>query len=107
MKTKLILRTMGLFILMVSMFVLYSCSKKAQENLSEEQKQQQDNSMDALLIDEKDITETDKDLTTVDYKEFYDQLAPHGEWIQVSLEEIGMKAITDESKNSGNNSFHF
>lgn len=104
MKTKFILRTMGLLIMMASLFVLSSCTKQADEDLSKEQKEQQDKSLEASTIDEKDFTESNEDLTTVDYKEFYDQLAPYGEWVQVKPEEIGLKPKTALLKNSGNSS---
>jgi hypothetical protein len=105
MKTKLILRTMGVLILMASMLVLSSCSRKANGNLTKEQIQQQDKNLEASSVDEKDFTESDEDLTTVDYKEFYDQLTPHGEWVQVRPEEIGLQPKTALSKSSGNSSF--
>ena len=102
MKTKLILRTMGLLIMMASLFLFTSCSKKADGNLSNEQ---QDKNLEASAVDEKDFTESDEDLMTVDYKEFYDQLSPHGEWVQVKPEEIGLQPKTALSKSSGNSSF--
>jgi len=72
MKTKLILRTMGLLILLASLFVISSCSRTANRNLTKDQVKQQDKNMEATAIDQKDFTESDEDLTTVDYKEFYD-----------------------------------
>ncbi|MCX6163556.1 MAG: hypothetical protein NTU73_01635 [Ignavibacteriae bacterium] len=90
MKTKLILRTMGLLILMASLFVLTSCSRTAKESLTKEQKEQQDNDLEAASIEENDYAETDEDLMTVDYKEFYDELAPYGEWVQVNPEDVKM-----------------
>jgi hypothetical protein len=105
MKTKLILRTMGLLILMASLFMFSSCSKKtADGNLTKDQKDQQDKNLVASSIDPKDYTETDEDLTTVDYKEFYDQLAPHGEWVQVRPDEIGLKSKIASTESSSNNS---
>ena len=95
---------MGLFILIASLFALTSCSKKADESLNKEQKEQ-DKNLEATSIDENDYTETDEDLMTVDYKEFYDQLAPHGEWIQVNPEDVGLKSKIASINNSGNNSF--
>ena len=69
MKTKLILRAMGLLILMASLFVFSSCSKKtADGNLAKDQVVQQDTSLTITTIDSKDFTETDEDLTTVEYK---------------------------------------
>ncbi len=105
MKNKFILRTMGLLILMASMFSFSSCTKQGDGDLSNEQKEQQGKDLETSLIDEKDIIESDEDLTTVDYKEFYDQLAPHGEWIQVQTDEIGLKPKTASSNSSNNNSF--
>ena len=95
---------MGLLILMfTSLFVLSSCSKRtADGNLSG---QQQDKNLEATSIDEKDFTEYDEDLSNVDYKEFYDQLSPHGEWVQVKPEEIGLQPKTAQIKSSGSSSF--
>ena len=105
MKTNLILRTMGLLVVMISLFALSSCSKNADQSLTKEQKAQQDSNTVVSTIDQKDITESEEDLSTVDYKEFYDQLAPYGEWAQVSFEEIGLKPKTASLKSSGNNDF--
>ncbi len=96
---------MGLFILAVSLFIFSSCSKTADGNLTKEQKDMQDKNLVASAIDEKDFTETDEDLTAVNYKDFYDQLTPHGEWIQVTPGEIGLKSKTASSNSQSNNSF--
>jgi hypothetical protein len=98
---------MGLLILMASLFVLTSCSRAAKESLTKEQKEQQDNNLEAASVDENDFTETDEDLLTVDYKEFYDQLAPHGEWIEVNPEEVGLKSKLTSLESSGNKDFSF
>jgi hypothetical protein len=103
MKTKLIIRAIGSLVIMVSIFLLSSCSKNADQSLTKEQKAQQDSGVVATAIDEKDITESAEDLTTVDYKEFYDQLSPYGEWVEVSFEDIGLKPPTASLKSSGNN----
>ena len=103
MNTKWILKTTGLLIVMASLFVISSCSKTANGILTRDQLVQQDTSS-ATPIDEKNITETDEDLTTVDYKEFYDQLAPHGQWIQVPLSELGLKSKTASIESSSKNS---
>ncbi|MCX6163002.1 MAG: hypothetical protein NTV87_16915 [Ignavibacteriae bacterium] len=105
MKTKLVIRTTGLLFLLVSLFILYSCSKTAKESLTEEQKQLADKNLEASSIDEKDFTESDADLTSVDYKEFYDQLTAHGEWVQVTPEEIGLQSKTAMNEGAGNNDF--
>ena len=105
MKTKLILKTMGLLFLTASLFSIGSCSKNADESLTKEQKALQDSNIVATAIDDKDFTESYEDLITVDYKEFYDQLAPHGEWMEVSAEELGLKTGTSSNKSAGNNNF--
>jgi hypothetical protein len=105
MKIKLILRTTGLMIFIVTLFAFSSCSRSADESLTDEQKEQQDNNIETSSVDETDFTETDVDLTTVDYKEFYDQLSPHGEWIQIRSEEIGLEPQTAFNKNSGDGNF--
>lgn len=107
MKTKFILRTMGFLFLMVSLFVFFSCSKSSDENLTEEQKTQQDKDLEAITIDEKDFAESDGDLKTVDYKEFYEILTPYGEWIEVAPEEIGMDPELALSANQVNDNLTF
>jgi hypothetical protein len=104
MKTKFILRTIGLLIMMTSLFALSSCTKQADGDLTKEQKEQQGENLEASSIDETDFTESDEDLTTVDYKEFYDQLTSHGEWVQVRPEEIGLPPKTASLNNTGSNS---
>jgi hypothetical protein len=106
-KTKLIIRTTGLLILMASLFVFASCSKTADGNLTDKQiedrKSEQMKSLESSEVEEKDFTESDEDLTAVDYKEFYEQLSPHGEWVQVQPEEIGLKPKSASYKSIGIN----
>ena len=91
--------------MMAALFVFSSCTKTADGNLTEkqieEQKELQMKSLESSEVDEKDYTESDEDLTAVDYKEFYEQLSPHGEWVQVEPEEIGLKPKSASFKNSG------
>lgn len=61
---------------------LISCNKKTDETSQ--------NNVQRAAIDEKDFKETDEDLMNVDYKQFYDELAPHGEWIEVTDKDIGI-----------------
>lgn len=39
-------------------------------------------------VAQSDLNENQEDLLTVDYKQFYDELAPHGEWIEVTAADI-------------------
>ncbi len=101
----MILRSMGVLVILTAMFLLSSCTKTADENLSKGQQDDKDRNLEATAVEDKDLTESDEDLTTVDYKEFYELLSPHGEWVQVKPEEIGMQTKTAVSGSSGNNSF--
>jgi hypothetical protein len=95
--TKLIIRAAGSLIIIAVLFIFSSCSKTADGNLTEKKaddKEQQMKSLESSDVDEKDFTESDEDLSAVDYKEFYEQLEPHGEWVQVLPEEIGLKPNT-------------
>lgn len=82
---------------MTVVFIISSCTKTADGNLSDGP---QNKDLEASSIEEKDFTESDEDLRTVNYKEFYDQLAPHGEWVQVHPEDIGLTPKTASFKSS-------
>lgn len=92
MKNQQNIGTIGLLVLLLMMFTFYSCSKTEDGKMTKEQKEK---NTEEIVIDEKDITESDEDIATVDYKEFYDLLTPHGEWLQVRPEEIGLQPYTD------------
>src|SRR5690348_4906697 len=95
MKSKII-STISLFaVAAVLLTFMSSCSKKDGSSTSE---QKGDKNVEVSSIDDKDLAESDEDLTTVDYKEFYDQLSPNGEWVQVKPEEIGLQPKTASSK---------
>ncbi len=103
MKSKLIFRVLTALLLIISLFAFSSCTKNSDENLTEEQKelkQMQDNNLEASAIDETDFTESDADLTNVNYKEFYDQLSSKGEWVQVKPEEIGLQPESASNEES-------
>jgi hypothetical protein len=95
----------GLLILVITVFIFSSCTKSSDEYLSKEQKELQDNKPEVTEIDEKNISESEEDLTTVDYKEFYEQLAPHGEWIEVTFEDIGLNSNEASTESSGNKDY--
>jgi len=73
-------------LLLISLFALSSCTKK-NDNAN----------VDEAAISDSDFTESDKDLLTVDYKKFYDELSPHGEWMKVSAKELGINLKNGES----------
>jgi len=105
MKTKLILRNIGSLFFIISIFLFSSCSKTTNKDITNEniKTQETQENQETIIIDENDFTESDDDLASVDYKEFYDQLSPHGEWLQVSSEEIGMNLKTSLSDSPENN----
>jgi uncharacterized protein DUF6600 len=63
---------------------MISCSKKTEQKTDNDQKIE----VEKTSVDDKDFTESDEDLLKVDYKEFYDELSPHGEWIEVTDKDI-------------------
>lgn len=104
MDTKIIIRSLSIVLIMLSSFIFFSCTKTADGDLSKNQAGEENKNLEATAVEEKDFAESDEDLSTVDYKEFYEQLAPHGEWIQVKPEDIGLKPQTvksDVKDNSG------
>src|SRR5690242_12131972 len=100
----MIIRITGSLIMMAVLFVFSSCTKTNEEKLADKQADNQTPELKSSAVEDKDFTESDEDLRTVDYKEFYEQLSPHGEWVQVKPEEIGLKtktaSIESPSKNS-------
>jgi hypothetical protein len=73
-------------LLLISLYALSSCSKH-NEKISGKYN---NSSVDEAAISDSDFTESDEDLLTVDYKKFYDELSPHGEWVKVSAKELGI-----------------
>lgn len=70
------------------MFGFSSCTKKSDEVYDKDD--MESGSGEKVPVSETDFIETDKDLLEVDYKEFYDELSPHGEWIKVDANELGI-----------------
>ena len=99
----MILKAVLSTIFAVSLFAYSSCTKTADKDLTKAEKQ--DTALVTSAIDEKEFTESYEDLTTVDYRDFYEQLTPHGEWVQVSSEDIGLKPNTTSNARSGKDRF--
>lgn len=84
------IRNLVKFMLLVTVFFtagMFSCGKKSDDTGSNKD----NGSAEIVSIDEKDLNESDEDLLTVDYQEFYNELAPHGEWIEVTDRDIGVE----------------
>lgn len=78
------------FILFFLIFVLFvfipGCSKKSDDVKTDKTTQtNNDNS-----VDEGSLQESDDDISSVDYKLFYDELSSKGEWVEVSGKELGL-----------------
>ncbi len=101
MVTKIVLRSVSIVLIMLTSFIFYSCTKTADGNLPKELSAEGDNNLEATNVQDKDYNESDDDLTSVSYMEFYEQLAPYGEWIQVKPEDIGMKSQTLQNELNG------
>lgn len=85
-------------ILLMVIFGFSSCTKNSEE-ISENNKETINKA--TVPVREDDFNETDEDLLKVDYKEFYDELAPHGEWVQVSADDIGIDLKNGEGAGTG------
>lgn len=88
------------FVFLLLVFLLGSCSKENSEKISTSENEKHE----VAEIPAEDISEKDEDLLTVDYKVFYDELAPHGEWIEVTGKEIGLDLKKESGSGSINNS---
>lgn len=47
-----------------------------------------------------EFTESDEDLLAVDYTYFYNELSPHGEWIEVSAADLGLDLKNSQEQGS-------
>lgn len=88
------------FVFLLLIFLLSSCSKENSEKISTSENEK----LEVAEIPVEDISEKDEDLLTVDYKVFYDELAVHGEWIEVTGKEIGLDLKKESGSGSINNS---
>ncbi|KXK48738.1 MAG: Membrane protein involved in colicin uptake-like protein [Chlorobi bacterium OLB5] len=79
-----------------------SCTKRSEDSADNMVKE-----ADLEIVNTTDLNETDEDLLNVDYREFYDELAPHGEWIEVSDEEIGVELNKGTSSGKSHRSISF
>ncbi len=85
-------RTLLAAILMISLFALSSCTKKNDSTSNKD-----DNAKNETAVSDSNFNETNEDLKNVDYKQFYDELAPHGDWVQVSAKDLGIDLKKEES----------
>lgn len=83
-KTRIIFGTLLVFMTAVLFLYFQGCSKqsdKVSENTSV-------TSTDTNQAN--NFTDSDSDVLTVDYKDFYDKLSSKGEWVKVTPDEIGI-----------------
>lgn len=90
------------FLVLFFLSGLVSCTKKSDDTADNMVKE-----ADLVSVDKNDITETDEDLLNVDYKEFYDELSPHGEWIEVKGNDIGVDLKKGTSSGESKRSISF
>lgn len=94
--------------LTVSFFIIFllsgfvSCTKKSDDTADNTVKE-----ADMTALSSEDVNESDEDLLNVDYKEFYDELAPHGEWIEVKDSDIGVDLKKESSSGESRRSISF
>lgn len=76
---------MRLTIIISGIIILVSsCTKVSDETGNNQQ------TIETETISDTNFSETLTDLLTVDYKEFYEQLEPHGQWIEVTGDDVGV-----------------
>src|SRR6187401_187468 len=73
-------------VLIMMIFLLSSCSRKGGESETSNNNE----ATQEITLKSDDLNESNEDLYTVDYKAFYDELSAHGEWIEVTGEELGL-----------------
>jgi hypothetical protein len=73
-----------LFVFLVLFAMFSSCTKESDKTSKTEQPGG----------DAAEFTETNEDLLSVDYKEFYSELSSGGEWIEISAKDLGIKIDT-------------
>jgi hypothetical protein len=78
------IKLVAVFTVIFFLLGLVSCNKSDQNTDSKD-------NADLVDVNKNDFNEKDEDLLSVDYKEFYDQLAPHGEWIEVTEDNIDIE----------------
>jgi hypothetical protein len=89
-------KSLYLFIalLLFALFGFSSCTRQTDKTSEENENTANE------TVSDSNFTETDEDLLTVDYKQFYDELSPHGEWVQVSAEDLGLDLKKSEGESS-------
>jgi hypothetical protein len=92
----------ALFLIIFFLSGLVSCTKKSEDTADNMVKES-----DLVSIDKNDVAETDEDLLSVDYKEFYDELSHHGEWIEVKGNDIGVDLKEGTSSGESKRSISF
>lgn len=84
---------------LVGIFVIFNLVSCTQDREDNEAAIDPENA-EAVNIQEDNFTESDEDLLTVDYKQFYNELSPHGEWIEVTPDKIGVDLNTGSASGS-------
>ncbi|MCY7360489.1 MAG: hypothetical protein LH629_00240, partial [Ignavibacteria bacterium] len=74
------------FSLFFFVFAFSSCTKKSIDTAITDKKE----AIETVKLSENDFNESDEEIFTVDYKEFYEDLNQSGEWIQVNEEDLGL-----------------
>jgi hypothetical protein len=78
--------TITMLLIFVLFIFLLGCTKKTDDIQTDKTKQTDTNTS----IDGSSLQESDDDISSVDYKVFYDELSIKGEWVEVSSKELGL-----------------
>jgi hypothetical protein len=86
-------------LVVILLFSFESCSRKHMN--AAEQGILSSSKTDSVKIPDNNISESNADLFTVNYREFYDKLSRHGKWIEVNAKELGIDKMLNKSTASG------
>lgn len=96
------LKLSACFLILFLLGGLISCTKRSDDTADNMVKE-----ADLETVSSNDLNESDEDLLNVDYKEFYEDLAPHGEWIEVKPDDIGVDLKKGTSSGESHKSISF
>lgn len=98
MNTLKMFRTTAILTALLCIFTMFSCGKK--DDTSTKQEESKNEQV------KNEFTETNEDLLNVNYEYFYNELSPHGEWIEINAKDIGLDIKPGSTINEGSSGYN-
>lgn len=98
MNTLKMFRTTAILTALLCIFTMFSCGKK--DDTSTKQEESKNEQV------KNEFTETNEDLLNVNYEYFYNELSPHGEWIEINAKDIGLDIKPGSTINEGSSDYN-